>query len=38
MEKEEFKKNIQNEFKSKWREVRMCGQFVREIPKELSWK
>ena len=42
MEKEDFKKNSQNEFKSKWLEKRMYGQFVREMPeeidKDLSWK
>ena len=42
MEKEDFKKNSQNEFKSKWQEKRMYGQFVREMPeeidKDLSWK
>ena len=42
MEKEDFKKNRQNEFKNKWREKRMYGQFVREMPekinKDLSWK
>ena len=42
MEKEDFKKNSQNEFKNKWHEKRMCGHFVREMPeeidKDLSWK
>ena len=42
MEKEDFKKNSQNEFKNKQHEKRMYGQFVREIPeeidKDLSWK
>ena len=42
MEKEDFKKNSQNEFKNKWHEKRMYGQFVREMPeeidKDLSWK
>ena len=42
MEKEDFKKNSQNDFKNKWHEKRMYGQFVREIPeeieKDLSWK
>ena len=42
MEKEDFKKNRQNEFRSKWNEKRMYGQFVREMPevedKDLSWK
>ena len=42
MEKEDFKKNSQNEFKIKWHEKRMYGQFVREMPeetdKDLSWK
>ena len=41
-EKEDFKKNSQNEFKNKWHEKRMYGQFVREMPeeidKDLSWK
>ena len=32
MEKEDFKKNTQNEFKNKWHEKRMYGQFVREMP------
>ena len=30
MEKEDFKKNSQNEFKNKWHKKRMYGQFVRE--------
>ena len=42
MEKEDFKQNSQNEFKNKWHEKRIYGQFVREIPeetdKDLSWK
>ena len=42
MEKEDFKRNSQNEFKNKWRKKRMYGQFVREMPeeidKDLSWK
>ena len=42
MEKEDFKKNSQNEFKNKWHEKRMHGQFVLEmqdeIDKDLSWK
>ena len=42
MEKEDFKKNSQNEFKNKQHEKRMYGQFVREMPeeidKDLSWK
>ena len=42
MEKEDFKKNSQNEFKNKWHEKRMYGQFVREMPeemdKDLFWK
>ena len=42
MEKEDFKKNRQNEFQSKWHEKRMYEQFVREMPeeidKDLSWK
>ena len=41
MEKEDFKKNSQNEFKNKWHERRMYGEFVREMPeeidKDLSW-
>ena len=42
MEKEDFKKNSQNEFKNKQHEKRMYGQLVREKPEEtdknLSWK
>ena len=42
IEKEDFKKNSQNEFKNKWHEKRMYGQFAREMPeeidKDLSWK
>ena len=42
MEKEDFKKNSQNEFKNKWQEKRMYGQFLHEMPeqidKNLSWK
>ena len=42
MEKENFKKNSQNEFRNKWHKKRMYGQFVRKIPEEidkgLSWK
>ena len=42
MKKEDFKKNSQNEFKNKWHEKRIYGQFVREMPevtdKDLSWK
>ena len=42
MEKEDFMKNSQNEFKNKWQEKRMYGEFVREMPeekdKDLSWK
>ena len=42
MEKKGFKKNSQNDFKNKWHEKRMYGQFVREmtgeIDKDLSWK
>ena len=41
-EKEDFKKNSQNEFKNKWHEKRMYGQFAREMPeeidKDLFWK
>ena len=29
MEKEDFNKNIYNEFKNKWHEKRIYGQFVR---------
>ena len=36
MEKEDFKKNSQNEFKNKWHETRMYGQFVREMPEEID--
>ena len=36
MEKEVFKKNNQNEFKNKWHEKRMYGQFVREMPEEID--
>ena len=42
MEKEDFKKNSQNEFKQKWLEKGIQGQFVPEMPeeidKDLSWK
>ena len=42
MEKEDFKKNSQNEFKNKWHKKRMHVQFAREMPEEidedLSWK
>ena len=42
MEKEDFKKNSQNEFKNKQQKKRMYGQFVREMPEEIdkdfSWK
>ena len=42
MRKEDFKRNSQNEFKNRWHEKRMHGQFAREmaeeIDKELSWK
>ena len=42
MEKEDFKKNSQNEFKNKCHEKRMYGQFFREvseeIDKDLSWE
>ena len=42
IENENFKKNSQNEFKNKWHEKRMYGQFVLEMPeetdKDLSWK
>ena len=36
MEKQDFKKNSQNEFKNEWHEKRMYGQFVREIPEEIG--
>ena len=36
MEKEVFKKNNRNEFKNKWHEKRMYGQFVCEMPKEIG--
>ena len=35
MEKEDFKKNSQNEFKNKWQQKRICEQFVREMPEEI---
>ena len=35
MENEDFKKNSQNEFKNKWHEKRMYGQFVREMLGEI---
>ena len=38
MEKEEFKKNSQNEFKNKWYEKRMYKRMYEEIDKGLSWK
>ena len=42
MEKEDFTKDSQNEFKNKWHKNRMYGQFVCEMPeeidKDLSWK
>ena len=42
MEKKDFKKNSQKEFKNKWHQKEMYGQFVREVPeeidKDLSWK
>ena len=42
MEKNEFKKSYHTEIETKWREKRMYGQFVREMPeevdKELSWQ
>ena len=34
LEKENFKKNSQNEFKNKWHEKRMSRQFVREMLKK----
>ena len=36
VEKEGFKKNSQNEFKKKWHEKGMYGQFVREMPEEIE--
>ena len=36
MEKNDFKKNSQNEFKNKWHEKEMHGQFAREIPEEID--
>ena len=36
MEKEDFKKNIQNGFKNKLHDKRMYGQFVRELPEEID--
>ena len=36
MEKGDFKKNSQNEFKNKWHKKRMYGQFVREVPEEID--
>ena len=36
MEKEDFKKNSQNEFKNKWHEKRMYGQFVCEMPEKID--
>ena len=42
MEKNEFKRSYHTEIKTKWREKRMYGQFVREmseeVDKELSWQ
>ena len=42
MEKEDFKKDSQNEFKIKWHKKRIYEQFVRKMPeeidKDLSWK
>ena len=37
MEKEDFPKNNQNEFKNKWHEKRM-SEMPEEIDKDLSWK
>ena len=41
VEKAEFSRRIQNEYKNKWQEKRMYGQFARELPdevdKKLSW-
>ena len=36
MEKEDFKKNSQNEFKNKWHEKRMYGLFVREMNEKID--
>ena len=36
MEKEVFKKNNRNEFKNKWHEKRMYGQFVCEMPEKID--
>ena len=36
MEKEDFKKNNQNEFKNKRHKKRMYEQFVREMPEEID--
>ena len=36
MEKEDFMKNSQNEFKNKWPEKRMYGQFVCKMPEEIA--
>ena len=36
MEKEDFKKNTQNEFKTKWQGKKMYGQFVWEMPEEID--
>ena len=42
MEKQDFKESSKNEFKNKWHEKRMHGQFFRKmlekIDKYLSWK
>ena len=36
MEKEDFKKSNKNEFKNKWHEKRMYGQFIREMSEEID--
>ena len=36
MEKADFKKNSQNEFKNKWHEKKIYGQFVLEMPEEID--
>ena len=36
MEKEDFKKNTQNEFKTKWQGKKMYVQFVWEMPEEID--
>ena len=36
MQKEDFKKNSQNEFKIKWHEKIIYGLFVCEMPEEIN--